>query len=325
MKEPIIEIVGLTKKYGNFTAVDHLNLTIGKGEVFGLLGPNGAGKSTTILMLLGLSEPTEGNVTVCGYNSESQPIEVKKVAGYLPENVGFYEDRSGLDNLIYTAKLNGLNNREAEDKALDVLGRVGMTGEAQKLTGKYSRGMRQRLGLANVLIKNPQVIILDEPTLGLDPSGIQELLDLIVQLSREDRITVLFSSHHLHQVQRVCDRVGLFVKGKLLDEGDIQSLSKRLFADKPVIVTAGSDAFEEKKETEAFFKIENQLRKINGVNNMQFKEGKFILTCSHDITAEIASLFIASGLPLNHLVRKEYGLDDIYNLYFEGGEKNDSN
>lgn len=323
MEQPIIEIVGLTKKYGNFTAVDHLNLTIGKGEVFGLLGPNGAGKSTTILMLLGLSEPTEGHVKVCGFNSESQPIEVKRVAGYLPENVGFYEDRSGLENLIYTAKLNGLDDRHAQEKAMEVLARVGMTDEAHKLTGKYSRGMRQRLGLANVLIKSPQVIILDEPTLGLDPSGIQELLDLIVQLSREDGITVLFSSHHLHQVQRVCDRVGLFVKGKLLDEGDIQSLSKRLFANKPVIVTVGSDTLSEGKDSSGFSQIENALQKIEGVNHILFKEGKFVLTCSRDVTAEIAGIFVASDLPLNHLVRKEYGLDDIYNLYFEGGEKNE--
>lgn len=323
MKQPIIEIAGLTKKYGNFTAVDHLNLTINKGEVFGLLGPNGAGKSTTILMLLGLSEPTEGSVKVCGFNAESQPIEVKRVAGYLPENVGFYEDRSGLDNLIYTAKLNGFTARQAKAEAEKVLERVGLTREADKLSGKYSRGMRQRLGLANVLIKNPQVIILDEPTLGLDPSGIQELLDLIVRLSREDGITVLFSSHHLHQVQRVCDRVGLFVKGKLLDEGDIESLSKRLFADKPIHIAAASNTITSQPE-ESLNRFKKKLEETEGVLSVQFEAGMFTLNCSKDITGEIAALFISSGLSLNHLVKKEYGLDDIYNLYFEGGERNES-
>lgn len=316
MRQPIIEITGLTKRYGSFTAVDHLNLTIGKGEVFGLLGPNGAGKSTTILMLLGLTEPSEGGVQVCGFNSAKQPIEVKKVAGYLPENVGFYEDRTGLENLIYTAKLNGFNFKEAEVQAWQVLERVGMSKEANKQTGKYSRGMRQRLGLANVLIKNPQVIILDEPTLGLDPSGIRELLDLIVQLSREDGITVLFSSHHLHQVQRVCDRVGLFVKGKLLQEGDIDSLSQKLFADQPVLISVGVES--------AGNEIVDRLKGLDGVESLQMSEdNKYLLNCTKDITAEIADLIVSSGLRLTHLAKKEYGLDDIYNLYFEGGKKDE--
>lgn len=274
-------------------------------------------------MLLGLSEPTEGHVSVCGFNSESQPIEVKRVAGYLPENVGFYEDRSGLENLIYTAKLNGFTTRQAKEEAQKVLERVGMLREAEKLSGKYSRGMRQRLGLANVLIKNPQVIILDEPTLGLDPSGIQELLDLIVRLSREDGITVLFSSHHLHQVQRVCDRVGLFVKGKLVDEGDIQSLSKRLFANKPILITAASNTITAQSE-EQLNRFKKKLQETAGVLSVHVEEGTFTLNCSKDITGEIAGLFTSSGLSLNHLVKKEYGLDDIYNLYFEGGEKNES-
>lgn len=323
MKQPIIEIAGLTKRYGNFTAVDHLNLTINKGEVFGLLGPNGAGKSTTILMLLGLCEPTDGSVKVCGFQANSQPIEVKKVVGYLPENVGFYEDRTGLDNLIYTARLNGFTMNEAKQEAMRVLERVGMTKEANKLSGKYSRGMRQRLGLANVLIKNPQVIILDEPTLGLDPSGIQELLDLIVRLSREDGITVLFSSHHLHQVQRVCDRVGLFVNGKLLDEGDIQSLSKRLFADKPILIYAASHSILPQQDN-AVNQTKRMLQEIDGVNTVDYHDGLFTLDCTKDITGEVAKLFVTSGLSLNHLVKKEYGLDDIYNLYFEGGKKHES-
>lgn len=216
MQSPTIEICNLTKKYGDFTAVDNLTLSIGKGEVFGLLGPNGAGKSTTILMLMGLTEPTSGTVQVCGLNPVSQPIEVKRRVGYLPEDVGFYDDLTGPENLIYTARLNAIPDKDAEERAFRLLERVGLDGEINKKVGKYSRGMRQRLGLADVLIKNPEVIILDEPTLGIDPSGIRDFLGLIVSLSREEGITVLFSSHHLHQVQQVCDRVGIFVKGRLL-------------------------------------------------------------------------------------------------------------
>jgi ABC-2 type transport system ATP-binding protein len=216
MSQCVIELAGLTKKYGDFTAVDNLNLRIRKGEIFGLLGPNGAGKSTTILMMLGLTEPTAGTVSVCGINPVSHPIEVKRKVGYLPEDVGFYDDMTGKENLLYTAGLNRIPAKQAGERAEELLERVKLSDQQTKKTGKYSRGMRQRLGLADVLIKDPEVIILDEPTSGIDPSGVREFLEMILQLSREDGHTVLFSSHHLHQVQQVCDRVGLFDKGKLL-------------------------------------------------------------------------------------------------------------
>lgn len=235
----IIELTGLTRRYGQFTAVDNLDLTIARGEIFGLLGPNGAGKSTTILMMLGLTEPDSGTVRVCGLDPATHPVEVKKRVGYLPEEVGFYDDMSGLRNLIYTACLNGIPETEAKTRAEELMERVGLANDKNKKTGKYSRGMRQRLGLADVLIKDPEVIILDEPTLGIDPAGVREFLDLIVELSREQKITVLFSSHHLHQVQQVCDRVGLFVGGKLLAAGDVQSLASQLFGKSPYTIEAG--------------------------------------------------------------------------------------
>ena len=225
----IIELKGLTRRYGPFTAVDSLDLAIEKGEIFGLLGPNGAGKSTTILMMLGLTEPDDGTVRVCGVDPVSDPVEVKKRVGYLPEEVGFHADLTGMENLVYTARLNGLSSNAARIKAGKLMERIGLDAEKAKKTGKYSRGMRQRLGLADVLIKDPEVIILDEPTLGIDPAGVKEFLELIVGLSREQKITVLFSSHHLHQVQQICDRVGIFVAGKLLAVGDVKSLAAQLF------------------------------------------------------------------------------------------------
>lgn len=227
MSRYVIELTGLTKRYGNFTAVDHLDLSIRKGEIFGLLGPNGAGKSTTILMMLGLTDPTEGKVEVCGINSTIYPIEVKKKVGYLPEDVGFYDDMTGIENLIYTAQLNGMPRKPAEEAAGELLEKVGLSENLHKKTGKYSRGMRQRLGLADVLIKHPEVIILDEPTSGIDPAGVQEFMDLIHRLSREQGLTVLFSSHHLNQVQQVCDRVGIFGSGKLLDVIEITEIDQR--------------------------------------------------------------------------------------------------
>jgi ABC-2 type transport system ATP-binding protein len=324
----IIELVDLTKRYGSFTAVNQLNLTIRKGEIFGLLGPNGAGKSTTILMMLGLTDPTSGSAKVCGFDPTGNPIEVKRKVGYLPEDVGFYYDRTGLENLMFTARLNRLSCIESKQKVEQLLIRVGLSDEAEKKTGKYSRGMLQRLGLADVLIKNPEVIILDEPTLGIDPKGVREFLELIVKLSREEGLTVLFSSHDLHQVQQVCDRVGLFVSGKLLAEGDIQTLSKKLFTKSPYFIEAGisqaphnaPDISGKKYTPEGLMEA---LQHIDGIIAINIKNDIFQIECSRDATAEISRVIVESGAGLNYLNKKEYGLDDIYYRYFEGGENHE--
>lgn len=324
MGNHVIQISDLTKKYGPFTAVDKLNLTLEKGEIFGLLGPNGAGKSTTILMLMGLSEPHSGSVQVCGMNPERYPIEVKKKVGYLPEDIGFYEDLTGLENLVYTGRLNGMSDKQAHKKALSLLQRVGLSGEGSKKAGKYSRGMRQRLGLADVLVKTPEVIILDEPTLGIDPAGVKEFLELIVQLSREEGITVLFSSHHLHQVQQVCDRVGIFVKGKLLAEGNVNALAKQLFSHSAYTIEAEITT-ESNQENQGMNgsapvkELTNQLKSLVGVENVKNDGHKYVIEGNDDVSTEVAKAIVGSSLGLSMLRRKEYGLDDIYYRYFEGG------
>lgn len=322
MDAPVIELNALTKRYGTFTAVDHVDLTVKRGEIFGLLGPNGAGKSTTILMMLGLTEPTSGSVSVFGMNATTAPLEVKKRVGYLPDEVGFYDSYSGLENLIYTARLNRIPEAEAHDRAKKLLDLVGLAKEGNKKTGKYSRGMRQRLGLADVLIKKPEVIILDEPTLGIDPEGIRELLDLIVKLSRADGITVLLSSHQLHQVQKICDRVGLFVGGKLLAEGDIPALSARLFANEifRITVRVGSPQGEEEEALQR--RLKEVVLSIPGVTAAALHHDELQVSCSKDLTARIARSIVESGFDLLYLNHKEYGLDEIYHRYFEGGKTN---
>ncbi|HYA94178.1 MAG TPA: ABC transporter ATP-binding protein [Thermodesulfobacteriota bacterium] len=229
----IIEAEGLTKKYGIQTAVNNLTLQIQEGEVFGFLGPNGAGKTTTLLMFLGLTEPTSGKVRVIGFDPAREPLRVKERVGYLPENVGFYDDMDARQNLRFIARLNRIPDRVSDKNIDGLLEQVGLLEEAKKKVGTYSKGMRQRLGIAEVLIKEPKLIFLDEPTIGLDPDGTNRMLDLIHSLSREKNITIFLSSHLLDQVQRICDRVGIMIKGSLVAVGPIQELAeKKLGVDK---------------------------------------------------------------------------------------------
>ena len=225
--QAIIEAEGLTKKYGHQIAVNNLNLQIHEGEVFGFLGPNGAGKTTTLLMFLGLTEPTSGKVRVIGFDPTRDPFHVKEKVGYLPENVGFYDDMDARQNLQYIARLNRIPDKISNEKIGESLKVVDLLEEVGKKVGTYSKGMRQRLGIAEVLIKEPKLIFLDEPTIGLDPDGTNRMLDLIHSLSREKNITIFLSSHLLDQVQRICDRVGIMIKGGLVAMGPIEELAKK--------------------------------------------------------------------------------------------------
>lgn len=227
--QTVIETQDLTKVYGEQVAVNRLNLKIDQGEVFGFLGPNGAGKTTSLLMLLGLSEPTSGKAWVCGFDPTREPLKVKKIVGYLPENVGFYDDLTAAQNLLFMGRLNGIPEEAARPKVQEVLRVVGLEIDSRKKVGAYSRGMRQRLGIAEVLLKEPQVVFLDEPTLGLDPDGALQMLEVIRLMSRDKKITVLFSSHLLDQVQKISDRVGIMLKGNMVAMGRIDDLAEEKF------------------------------------------------------------------------------------------------
>jgi ABC-2 type transport system ATP-binding protein len=312
MKDPIIQLKGLTRYYGDVKAVDDLDLEIQKGEIFGLLGPNGAGKTTTILMMLGLTDPTSGTAFVCGHNATSSPIEVKKKVGYMPDSVGFYDNMTALENLLYIGRLNAVPEDELQQRAAEVLEIVGLTADAHKKTAAFSRGMKQRLGLADVLIKNPEVIILDEPTLGIDPVGVKDFLALIKQLSQQQGLTVLLSSHHLHHVQQVCDRVGIFVNGKLLAQGDINGLSGQLFGTEGY-VTAITVA----QPIEQPWTLEPELRKWEFVNQITVDKNELEFTCSQDMTAALVRFLVEKGYGVIGVKQKNYGLDDIYQKYFE--------
>lgn len=226
-RETVIHTENLVKSYGAQTAVNNLNLDVTEGEIFGFLGPNGAGKTTTMLMMLGLTEPDAGLVNVCGLNPLREPLEAKKVIGYLPENTGFYDDLDARGNLRFIARLNNIPDSVSSGRIESLLEEIDLAREATKKVGSYSKGMRQRLGIAEVLIKEPRIAFLDEPTVGLDPEGTNRMLDMIRNLSREKGMTIFFSSHLLDQVQRISDRVGIMIGGNLVAAGPPAELAEK--------------------------------------------------------------------------------------------------
>lgn len=316
--ENIIQTSHLTKRYGAKIAVNDLNLSIRKGEVFGLLGPNGAGKTTTILMLLGLTEPTAGRATIAGCDCTRNPLEVKSIVGYLPDNVGFYTDMTGRQNLRFTGRLNGLGGQELEDRIDALLERVGMTEAADKKTGTYSKGMRQRLGIADVLIKDPQVIIMDEPTLGIDPEGMRELLNIIRDLSVKDGRTVLISSHQLQQIQQVCDRVGIYVEGTLVACGTLAELEAHIQKNGTYLLEVDVEPCDDQ--------ILGMLAGQDGILGIAKEGRRFMITSKKDIRPQLTKFLGEHDYTVMHLHQRSGDLDEIYRRYFEkAGQSDESN
>jgi ABC-2 type transport system ATP-binding protein len=304
----VVETKALTKRYREILAVNSLSLTVEEGEVFGFLGPNGAGKTTTILMLLGLTEPTSGDVSVCGFNPTHQPLEVKKRVGYLPENPGFYDDMSARENLLYMARLNRIPEDEARRRTAQVFDQVELTDDSRRLVREYSRGMKQRLGIAEVLVKQPTAIILDEPTLGIDPDGAIRILELIKNLNRDHNLTVLLSSHQLHQVQQICNRVGIIVKGKLIVQGEMDQLGKSILKGRQwnflLEVSGNTDG------------LERDLHGIDGVDEIEKRSHGWFLRCTQDVRSEVVNVVTRKGLHLLQLRSEDPTLEEIYLKYF---------
>jgi ABC-2 type transport system ATP-binding protein len=303
-----IETKDLTKNYGKVTVVDHLNFHVKESEVFGLLGPNGAGKTTTILMMLGLTEPVSGSVRVFGFDSTREPIKVKRIVGYLPEAVGFYDNLTARENLEFVADLNNISRVESKQRVDKALEMVGLTAERDMPTGKFSRGMKQRLGIADVLIKEPKLIILDEPTSGLDPQGINQLLELIAGLPKMGT-TVLLSSHQLYQVQRVCHSIGILSKGKMVIEGSIDKLGREALAGGRYII--------EVEIAEPKTGLADIIRKVQGVEKVEADGNMLKISAASDLRSQIAKVVVGNDALLVQMKVHEFSLDDIYMKYFK--------
>jgi len=298
--------VNLSHDRGGRTVLRDISFTVGRGEIFGLLGPNGAGKTTTILMLLGLTEISGGEVRVLGFNPAREPLSVKRRVGYLPDTVGFYDNLTAADNLRYTARLIGFRLAEREKRIADAIERVGLAEFADKRVATFSRGMRQRLGLAEILMKGAQIAILDEPTSGLDPHATAELLGIIRNFKAEG-VSVLLSSHLLERVQSVCDRVALFSGGKIALMGTVPELGRQVLGG-GYVVDIEADGVG----------LAERLALIPGVSGVE-KTGisKLRLHADRDVRPEAANEVVAMQGRLKFLGVQEPSLEAIYTRYFE--------
>jgi ABC-2 type transport system ATP-binding protein len=302
----VVETTDLTKKYGGFTAVNKINLRIEEGEMFGFLGANGAGKTTTLLMLLGLTEPTSGTVRVCGKDPARDPLGVKRQVGYLPERIGFYEELTARQNLRFGAELNHMPRSESEDKIDSLLVTVGLGKVKDQPVSTFSRGMKQRLGIAEILLKEPRLAFLDEPTTGIDPNGIDDILRLISAMGKRG-ITVIFCSHVLPQVQRLCTRVGIMSKGNLVADGPIELLGR---------TSSGSGMYRMEAEVDdPKPAVIEAVRRVKGVQNVELAERVLIVTGESDLRGQVSRAIIDSGALLLGMRIEEYDLEKIYKRF----------
>jgi ABC-2 type transport system ATP-binding protein len=301
----MIRTENLTKVYNGKPAVDGLNLEIGEGEIFGFLGPNGAGKSTTILMLTGMIEPTAGRCFVDGIEVANDPLAVKRIIGYLPEDVGFYGNLTGEQNLDYFARFYDMNAADRKERIAEILRLVHLDGVTQK-AGEYSRGMKQRLGLAQALINDPKVLFLDEPTANLDPEGVREYRDLVTRLAGEGK-TVFVSSHILSEVRAVCRTVGLLAAGRLVAQGTIDEVARTL-------ASPGGETFRIVVETA------EDLPDLSDPDIIEFERdgNRAVIQAKSDIRERLAAAIAEEGLHIREIRLEEPSIEDAFMALYRG-------
>ena len=301
----MIKTENLTKVYNGKPAVDGLNLEVGTGEIFGFLGPNGAGKSTTILMLTGMIEPTAGRCFVDGIEVAKDPLAVKKIIGYLPEDVGFYGNLTGEQNLDYFARFYGMEAADRNERIANLLNLVHLDGITQK-AGEYSRGMKQRLGLAQALINDPKVLFLDEPTANLDPEGVREYRDLIKRLAGEGK-TVFVSSHILSEVRAVCRTVGLLAAGRLVAQGTIEEVARTLASPDGGTFRIIVETAEDLPDVD-----DPEIIAVERSGN------RAVIQAKSDIRERLAATIAEQGLHLREIRLEEPGIEDAFMALYRG-------
>ena len=297
----MIQVNGLVKDYGVRRALDSITFDANQGEIVGFLGPNGAGKTTTMRILAGYMPPTSGEAIVAGYDVVEESLEVRKRVGYLPETVPLYEDMTALEYLNFMGELRHLPN--AEERAFETLEMVNLQDRANSFIGTFSKGMRQRVGLAQALLHRPEVIILDEPTIGLDPAQVVEIRNVIREIGK-DR-TVLFSTHILSEAQQICDRVLIINKGSIVTEDTPENLQSRVLGAERILLRVRGDADG----------LDTTVKSIKGtrkVTSNKLDAVEFEFSAGQDVRPQVAQAVVKAGYELIEMRPLGASLEDIF-------------
>ena len=313
----MIEVKNITKKYGNFTAVDNINFKIEEGEIIGLLGPNGAGKSTTMNMITGYIEPTEGEIKVEGYDISKKPKKAKAQIGYMPEGVPLYSDLTVKEFVTYMAELKKVDRKTRKEKVEKIIKQTGLKDVEKKLTRNLSRGYKQRVSMAGALVGEPKILILDEPTVGLDPKQITEIRSLIKELGKTH--TIILSSHILSEVSQICNKVIIINKGKIVAIDTPENLEKKVESNNTTYVTV--------EDTEN--KIETMKEKIPEIKDIKLiKENEdgtkeYVLESDKDVDLRkiVFNEFAKENITIFEMKKADTTLEDAFMKLIEGGEK----
>jgi ABC-2 type transport system ATP-binding protein len=297
----MIRVQDLTKDYGARRAISNLTFEAKQGEIVGFLGPNGAGKTTTMRILTGYMPPTDGSAQVAGYDVVAESLEVRKRVGYVPETVPLYTDMTSFEYLTFMADLRQIP--DSGDRAFETLKTVGMDERADSYIGSLSKGMRQRIGLAQALLHHPEVLILDEPTIGLDPAQVVEVRNLIRDMGKQR--TVLLSTHILSEAQQLCDRVLIINKGHIIAEDTPQNLQSRLVGAERVSVRVGGDA-------DGLGKVVQKVKGVRSVHSGHDGTLEFQFAPGQDVRPEVAKAVISSGYDLLEMRPVGMSLEEIF-------------
>lgn len=304
----MIQVENITKRYGSFTAVDKINFEIEEGEIVGFLGPNGAGKSTTMNMITGFIEPTSGKIIVDGYDISKKPKKAKRQIGYMPEGVPLYSDLTVKEFVTYMAELKGVPTKEKKEAVQKAIKETGLEEVQDKLTRNLSRGYKQRVSMAGALVSNPKVIILDEPTVGLDPKQVTEIRALIKELGKDH--TVILSSHILSEVSQICNRVIIINKGKIVAIDTPENLEKKVVNGNAIHVTVEDS---ENKMDTIKEKLEN-VQEISLIKENEDKTKKYMITASEDVDLRknVFETFAKEGITIFEMKKVDATLEDAF-------------
>ncbi len=304
----MIEVINVTKKYGNFVAINNINFAINKGEIVGFLGPNGAGKTTTMNMITGYIEPTEGKIIVNGYLMEENSKKAKRCIGYMPENVPLYQDFTVKEFIKFMQELKNVSKFEAKDEIEKIMKQTGLEEVSNKLIKNLSRGYKQRVSLAGALVGNPEVLILDEPTVGLDPKQITQIRELIKSLGKTH--TIILSSHILSEVSQICEKVIIINKGEIVEIDSPKNLEEKLKDENQILITV-----EDKQN-----KIEKTVSKITDIKELKLLKDNEDGTKTYQITSnekkdlrkDIFENFAKENITIFEMKKKEITLEDAF-------------